>query len=194
MAMPLRRLGIAFVALLALAAAGFLVWRSAPEFHIDIEASEIQSRLAARLPLRNCALILACLEIANARVTLAEGSDRIGIRADMLASFGTRQMPGVAALSGKPRYVPGNAQIFIDDLRIDELQMQGMSPEVAELVKSRGPALLRGVLQSTPIYTLRGNTLKDDFARFALQQVDVVGGKLRLTLRRPSTANPGGNG
>jgi len=61
-----------------------------------------------------------------------------------------------------------------------------MSPEVAELVKLRGPVLLRGVLQTTPIYTIRGNSLKENFARFALQKVQVVDGKLRLTLHRPA--------
>ncbi len=181
-----RVIFIGAATLVALVVAGFLVWRSSPEFRINIEQSEIQSRVSAKLPLRSCALVVACLEIVNASVVLSEGSDRIGIRSELLASLGSRQYPGVAAFTGKPRYVPGEAKVFVDDLRIDELQMKGMSPEVAELVKLRGPLLLRGVLQTTPIYTIRGNTLKDSFARFALQKVEVIDGKLRLTLRRPS--------
>jgi len=185
--MLMRRLvfiGAASVTLVLVVA--FLVWRSSPEFRIDVTQSEIQSRVAAKLPLRNCALVVACVEISNASVVLAEGSDRIGIRCELLASLGSRQYPGIAAFSGKPRYVAGDAKVYIDDLRIDELQMKGMSPEVAELVKLRGPVLLRGVLQTTPIYTIRGNSLKENFARFALQKVQVVDGKLRLTLHRPA--------
>ena len=35
--------------LVALVVAGFLVWRSSPEFRINIEQSEIQSRVSAKL-------------------------------------------------------------------------------------------------------------------------------------------------
>ena len=182
-----RRAILTSVAILAaLVIAGFLVWRSSPEFRINIEQSEIQSRVSARLPLRSCALVVACLEIVNASVVLSEGSDRIGIRSELLASLGSRQYPGVAAFTGKPRYVPGEAKVFVDDLRIDELQMKGMLPEDAELVKLRGPLLLCGEMETTEIYTIRGNTLKDSFARFALQKVEVIDGMLQLTLRRPN--------
>lgn len=183
---PKRSWIVAVVATLAVAAALFLVWRAAPEIHINVSQSEIQSKVTERLPHRNCLIGLACLEMKTATVALAEGSDRIGIRSELVATLGTREMPGVASISGKPRYVPAEGKVYVDDLRIDELQIQGMSPEVAQLVRLGGPALLRGVVQNTPIYTLRGVTLRESFARFALQKVEVADGKLRLTLRRPT--------
>ncbi|MBL8310583.1 MAG: DUF1439 domain-containing protein [Burkholderiales bacterium] len=185
-----RRASIYGVAVIVvLVAVGFFVWRSSPEFRVSIDQSDIQAHVSARLPLRHCALVVACLEVNSAQVLLAEGSDRIGIRSELLASLGNRRYPGVAAFSGKPRYVPGEGKVFVDDLRIDDLQLQGLSSEVAAMVKLRGPALLHGALQTTPIYTIRGKSIKADFVRFALHNVQVVNGKLLLTLRRPD-ANP----
>lgn len=188
MTIELRRRGILIgvVVVAVVAVALFLVWRSSPEIRIDLDRDDIQSRVAAKLPLRNCALGLACLEMKTATVVLNGGSDRIGIRSELVATLGNREMPGVASISGKPRYVPAEGRVYIDDLRIDELQIDGMSRELTQLVRLGGPSLLRGVLQSTPIYTLRGASLRESFARFALQKVEVIDGKLRLTLRRPS--------
>jgi len=186
MVLSKRAWGIAAAVLVIAAVAAFLVWRNLPEVRVNLDRDEIQSRVSARLPYRNCALGLACLELRNATVVLSEGSDRIGIRSDLLATLGNRELPGVASISGKPRYVPAEGRVFVDDLRIDELHIQGMSPEMTQLVRLGGPSLLRGVLQSTPIYTLRGATWRESFARFALQKVEVVDGKLRLTLSRPT--------
>ncbi len=149
--------------------------------HLDIEPAELQARIATRFPLRNCKLVIACLDLSNPVVVLREGDDRIGLDADVRLLLGTRERTGRIGLSGRPRYVPNDGQLFLDDLQITTLELAGFPPEYAELVKANGAVLARQAMQSHPVYTLDGNGAKGAFARQAVRDVKVVHGKLRVS-------------
>lgn len=149
--------------------------------HLDIEAAELQARIAPRFPLQQCRLVVACLELSNPAVVLKEGDDRIGFTADVKVALGTRERTGRIALAGKPRYVQADGQLFLDDLQITTLALAGFPEEYAEFVKLRGAAAARQALQSHPVYTLDGNTAKGAFAKRAVREVKVVNGRLRVS-------------
>ena len=54
-----------------------------------------------------------------------------------------------------------------------------------EILRNRGPGLLRGALATRPIYTLKADTLQQRFARLAVRDVRVVNGKLRISMAAP---------
>lgn len=149
--------------------------------HLDIEQSELQARIAPRFPVQNCKLVIACLDLSNPVVALREGDDHIGFTADVKVTLGTRERTGRIALSGRPRYVPEQGQLFLDDLRITTLELAGFPEEYADLVKSRGAAAARQALQSRPVYTLDVSTLQGAFAKRAVRDVKVINGKLRIS-------------
>jgi hypothetical protein len=149
--------------------------------HLDIEQAQLQARIAQRFPLHHCKLVVACLDLSNPVVVLREGEDRIGLTADVKVLLGTRERTGRIGLSGKPRYVQNDGQLFLDDLQITTLELAGFPQDYVELVKASGTTLARQALQSHPVYTLDASTAKGALAKRSVSDVKVVDGKLRVT-------------
>jgi len=180
-----RRVAIGLTVVAALGAASWwAITAFVPQAAIDIDQAQLQQRLDARFPQRNCTLIVACLTLSAPAVRLTEGSPRIGLSADVLVTLGHREMSGQVAFSGVLRYVRYEGDFFLDDVQIDNFSLTGFPPELVQVVKVRGPAALRRALEGHPIYTLNGDTARSALARLAVRDVRVVGGKVRVTFLR----------
>ena len=155
-----------------------------PEAHIDIDQAQLQQRLDARFPQKNCAMLVACVTLSRPLVKLTEGSPRIGLSAEILVSLGRREMPGQVTFSGVLRYVRYKGEFFVDDVQIENFALTGVSPDLVQVVKQRGPDALRRALQNHPIYSLQGDSARAALARFAVRDVRVVDGKVRVTFLR----------
>ena len=183
--MTARRVAIGFIAVAAVVAASWwAVTAFMPEAAIDIDQAQLQQRLDARFPQKSCALMVACLTLANPVVKLADGSPRIGLAADVLVTLGHREMPGKVAFSGVLRYVRYEGDFFLDDVQVDNFSLAGFPPELAQVVQIRGPAALRRALEGHPVYTLKGDTARSALAKLAVRDVRVTGGKVRVTFLR----------
>lgn len=181
-----RRLLIGLIALAVLSGcAVFLAQRHAGNLSIELTEQELQTRLAARFPIQNCALIIVCIDITSPQLKLVEGSDRIALAAELSATVGQRRYPGVLAFSGKVRYLAQDGNFFLDDIEIDRLDLTGVPTQYTEILRSRGPSVLRGVLASKPIYTLKADTTQQQLIRLAVRDVRVVNGKLRVSFVSP---------
>jgi Protein of unknown function (DUF1439) len=178
-------IGSAVFGVVAVAAVlGYLKY--GPDAFIDLTQAELQGKLDPKFPQEKCILVLACLEIRSPKIQLTEGSDRVGLAADFVASLGSQKMPGTLLLTGKPRYVQHEGSFFIDDIQIREFKMSGNAPDFEEVVRVRGPGLLKALMQGTPLYTLKSDTKYGAFAKLALKSVLVVNGKLRITFAKPT--------
>ncbi len=173
------------ISLLALATLGgcavFLAQRYGDKLSIELTEQELQTRLAARFPVQNCSLIIVCLDITAPKLKLVEDSDRIALAADLLVTVVQRRYAGTLAFSGKVRYVAESGEFFLDDIEIQRLDLEGVPTQYTEMLRSRGPAVLRGVLANKPIYTLKSDTAQQRLARLTVRDVRVVGGKLRVS-------------
>ncbi|MBW8848444.1 MAG: DUF1439 domain-containing protein [Burkholderiales bacterium] len=149
--------------------------------HLDIEQAELQARIAPRFPTHHCKLLIACLDLSNPVVVLTDGDDRIGITADAKVTLGTQERIGRVGLSARPRYVPAEGQLFLEDLQVTTLEFSGLPAEYAEVVKLYAPQLAKDALQRHPVYTVDTSTAKGALARLAVRDVKVVGGKLRVS-------------
>ena len=183
--MNARRIAIGVGVVAALGAAGWwAVTTFMPEASIDIDQAQLQQRLDARFPQKNCMMKVACVTLSKPVVTLTEGSPRIGLSADVLVSLGHREMPGQVTFSGVLRYVRYEGDFFLDDVRVDNFSLTGFPPELVQVVKVRGPDALRRTLQGHPIYTLKGGGPRAELAKLAVRDVQVVNGKVRVTFLR----------
>ena len=184
-----RRILINLLVLSVLAAIGggawFLFQRYSVHLAIELTELELQTRLAAYFPIQHCGLIVVCLDVTSPQLKLTEASDRIALAADLSATLGQRRYPGTLAFSGKVRYVAQDGDFFLDDIEMERFDLTGVPIQYTELLRSRGPALLRGALSTRPIYTLKGDTLRQRFIRLAVADVRVVNGKLRISMVSP---------
>lgn len=181
-----RRLLISLLALATLGGcAVFLAQRYGDNLSIELTEQELQTRLAARFPIQNCSLVVLCVDVTAPEIKLTDGSERIALAAKMSASLGTRRYPGAIAFSGKLRYVAQDGEFFLDDIEIERLELEGVPAKYADILRSNGPAALRGVLAQKPIYTLSGDGAKMRLARLAVGDIRVLNGKLRIAFTAP---------
>ena len=180
-----RRVAIGLGLVAASGAAGWwAVTAFVPEAFIDIDQAQLQGRLDAVFPQKHCTLMVACVTLSQPAVKLTEGSPRIGMSADILVTLGHREMPGQVTFSGVLRYVRYQGDFFLDDVQVENFALTGVSPDMVQVVKQRGPDALRRALQGHPIYTLRGDSAREALAKFAVRDVQVVNGKVRVTFLR----------
>ena len=183
--MNTRRVAVGLGLVVALAAGGWWAVTSfMPEATIDIDQAQLQKALDARFPQKSCTMMVACVTLREPVVQLTDGSPRIGLSADVLVALGRREMPGQVTFSGVLRYVRYEGDFYLDDVRVDNFALSGMSPELVQVVKVRGPDALRRSLQGHPLYRLKGDTARSALARLAVRDVQVVHGKLRVTFLR----------
>jgi hypothetical protein len=173
-------IGLGLVAALG-AGAWWAITAFAPQASIDIDQAQLQQRLDTYFPQKHCTLMVACVTLSRPVVKLTEGSPRIGLSADILVALGHREMPGQVTFSGVLRYVRYEGDFFLDDVQVDKFSLTGVSPDMVQVVKQRGPDALRRALQGHPIYTLRGDSARKALAKLAVRDVQVVNGKLRVT-------------
>ena len=183
--MTARRVAIGLITVAAVVAASWwAVTAFMPEAAIDIDQAQLQQRLDARFPQKQCALMVACITLSAPRVRLTEGSPRIGLSAEVLVSLGHREMPGQVTFSGVLRYVRYQGDFYLDDVQVENFSLTGVSPDLVQVVRQRGPDALRRALQNHPIYSLKGDSARAALARLAVRDVHVVDGKVRVTFLR----------
>lgn len=185
--MPRRLVLITAVLIASVALATCAVVSSLNSGHLDIEQAELQARIAPRFPTHHCKLLIACLDLSNPVVVLTEGDDRIGMTADAKVTLGTSERTGRVGLSARPRYMPAEGQLFLENLQVTTLELSGLPAEYAEVVKLYAPQLAKDALQRRPVYTLDTSTAKGALARLAVRDVEVVGGKLRVSFAEASS-------
>jgi hypothetical protein len=180
-----RRVAIGLGVVAALGACGWwAVTAYMPQASIDIDQAQLQARLDTVFPQKHCTMMVACVTLSQPAVRLTEGSPRIGLAADILVTLGHREMPGQVTFSGVLRYVRYQGDFFLDDVQVEKFALTGVSPDMVQVVKQRGPDALRRALQGHPIYTLRGDSAKQALAKLAVRDVQVVNGKVRVTFLR----------
>jgi hypothetical protein len=173
-------IGLGLVAALG-AGTWWAITTFAPRAFIDVDQAQLQQRLDTYFPQKHCTMMVACVTLSRPVVRLTEGSPRIGLSADILVTLGHREMPGQVTFSGVLRYVRYEGDFFLDDVQVDKFSLTGVSPDMVQVVKQRGPDALRRALQGHPIYTLRGDSARQALAKLAVRDVQVVNGKLRVT-------------
>ena len=180
-----RRVAIGLGVTAALAAGSWwAITAFVPQAYIDIDQAQLQARLDAVFPQKHCTMMVACITLSQPVVKLTEGSPRIGMSTDILVTLGHREMPGQVTFSGVLRYVRYQGDFFLDDVQVDKFSLTGVSPDMVQVVKQRGPDALRRALQGHPIYTLRGDSARQALAKLAVRDVEVVDGKVRVTFLR----------
>ena len=178
----IRRLLFVCIALLAAAAlTGCGPLGPLASGHLDIGAAELQARLAPRFPARHCKTIIVCIELSNPQVVLHEGDDRVGLVVDVRIALGPRERSGRIGLAGRPRYDPGQGQLFLDDLEVTTLEWPDLPAEYVDWVKLGGTLAVRKALQDHPLYTLDDSSARNALARRTVSDVTVVDGRLRVT-------------
>jgi Protein of unknown function (DUF1439) len=146
---------------------------------LDFSAAQIQSTIAPKFPQENCPTPITCIKLQNPKVILAENSDRITMSFDTSITLLQQPITGTSVVSSKPRYQSTTGEIFLDDTKIQDLKLQGISSNVANSIMQYGSVLAQAALQRTPIYSFKSGQA-EKIAKMGIADVKVVDGKLRV--------------
>lgn len=182
----LRWAGIGLLVLAAIAVAVWVYLRFVSPPVVELTQEQIMASLGPRFPLRNCTAVGACIELSEPALRLVEGSERIDFSTRFDANLGEIQVPGRLAFSGKLRYVASEGSFYFDDLEVSQLDLEGVPPFLAQMLRQRRTAGITTQLQNTPVFTFNSESRRERLAMMLLGDVRVQEGRLRIQFLRPA--------
>jgi hypothetical protein len=156
------------------------------EFVYRFTEPQIQQALAARLPIQKTYLFFVQVTFDNPKVSLLEGSDRIGASLDVRLNIGLGDaalpFAGVVEASGGIRYEPAEGTFYLSNPTIERLQVQGVPEKYASRVSAALTLALADYYSTRPIYTLNGADARQAAAKLVLKSVIVEHKQVVVTL------------
>jgi len=171
------------VVAVVLVAAGFFGWKFLKQgVSIDITQQQIQQQIDPKFPVQKSFLVVSTT-VSDPKVMLKEDSDRVFIGANVTVTVPTQpKATGSTVLSGKVNFDREQGVFFLDDFKVEELKIAGVADQHVKQAEGVVSLIGKEVLHRYPIYKLDPNERAGKLAKAFLKSVDVVGGKLRVTL------------
>lgn len=152
---------------------------------VTLTRDEIQARVAPRFPITKNWLVVNIV-LREPEIFLPEGANQIGI--NMLVDVNVpllKTISGHLKATAVPRYDTESKSFYLDQATVERLDLPGLMPELQDKARSAVESMARQELGKHPIYELKGRSLKEITAAYALKEVQVRDGKLRATFALP---------
>lgn len=181
----MKKLLIALIVIVVLAAAGTYWHFSGKEYVFRFTEAQLQEKLGAKMPFTKSYLILQ-VTLDNARVSLADGSGRIGAGMDIVLNLrvGDEAKPlgGSIDVTGGLAYNPGDGAFFLTDPVIERLQVQGIPEKHLLTAQTAVSKAVAEYYRKNPVYALSSTDAKQVAAWMVLKNVVVRDHTLIVTL------------
>jgi hypothetical protein len=160
---------------------------------VEISREQLQSALQRRFPYEARAAGLIVVRIGAPRLQLLPAENRVRLEFDVEASERiTRSAGGGAlALSFGLRYEPSDASLRATGVRVDDVQVQGLSAEWRAPLQFAGSLVAENLLQDAVLHTFRPEDLAKAPGRMP-GDIRVTPRGVRITLVPISAGVPGG--
>ncbi len=184
---PLNKGILAGAAVMLLTVAGALLFFKNEMVIIQLTAEEIEQAIGKRLPYEKELPLSVRLVVSHPRVSLTETGTavRFGVDVAVEASgFFTRraELKGAFDLSAGVSYQPKDYTFYLHNPRVVDVRVTGASGRTAKKVRKAVNKALERHFRHLAIYRLKDKNLKQKAARLLLRRVEVLDGKLHLTL------------
>lgn len=145
----------------------------AQAYEVRLSEQQLQQELEARMPLTRQQGIMT-LVLSEPLLTLQGNEERVRIRskAQVSASFGLNSQ-GQITVDGKVRYDKESYSFFIDDPRVVQLSIDGLSPALEPQLIQLAQQALRPALENQPVYTLSDEEMTQAMARMMLKSLTI---------------------
>ena len=156
------------------------------EYTIYIEREQIQQAVDKKLPYEKRFALIFVLAVKNTRVFLTDGSDRIGASTDLELNVKIKDKPknlgGFIKSETGVRYDQGNFCFYLLGPEIKELKIRGIPERYTRAVSAGTKRILEQYMSDVPVYKIKDDSLKLKLAKAVLKDVEVVNGRLVVTL------------
>ena len=177
----MKKLAVALLILAAVAAAGLFFLRRG--YVYEISQADIQSRVESQFPVEKCVLVF-CIELHEPFVQLTDSQSRIefGSKALMEVAFSKEQYDGNAGFSGELEYARERSAFFLQDSRLEYLEVKGVSEKHKKNLNELAALLVADYLRANPVYSFKDTALELVAPWLELKEISVKDGVLRLRL------------
>ncbi|HYD82249.1 MAG TPA: DUF1439 domain-containing protein [Paucimonas sp.] len=140
---------------------------------VDLPLYRLQEALNRKLPFNNRYLDLLDIKVANPRLSLQPGTNRVLIALDATAAppFLSQAWKGRFALSGSLRYDPGRNAIMLAEPRVENAAFDGIDPAYNRHIAKVGGLLAEQLLKDTPLHTFGPDDFRYGGSRFIPTQI-----------------------
>lgn len=177
----MKKLAVLLLLVAALAIPGFFYLRHG--YVYEISQSDIQERIESQFPVDRCVLVF-CIELDKPFVLLKDNQTRIEFGSDavMEVAFSSEKYDGNAGFSGRLSYIRDKSAFYLQDSRLEYLEVNGVSEEHKKNLNELAALLVSEYLRSNPIYSFRDTALELVAPWLELKEIDIRDGMLRLRL------------
>lgn len=125
--------------------------------NVEIPLERLQQTIAGRFPFNNRYLELIDVRVANPRVSLQAGTNRIltSMDASVAPPFMEKSWTGNLAVSGQLKVDPSRSALVLSEPRVETLNIDGMDSRFASYFTRAAGLLAEQLLQDMPVYTFR---------------------------------------
>ena len=160
----------------------FGLTQQAHAWTVELTEADLQAKIDRRLPIEKQKLLFTVL-VSALKVELSEGSERIGMVADMeIKSPHLSSGKGRAWLDGTLRYESSEGSFYFQQTEVREVKFENIPAKYHGLLRELLQHAVQRRLAETPVYQLDENKTKQQLAKALLKSVKVIGGKLVLEL------------
>ena len=148
--------------------------------------SQIQEKLAAKLPVSKTFFFIFQLTLDHPRVTIVGETKRVRAALDVVLNivFGNESKPlnGTLDVSSGIVYAPERGAFFLTDPIIERFAIDGMPEKYNEKINAALTKAIAAYFIEQPIYTLRAADTRQAAAKLVLKSVTVENGELVVKL------------
>lgn len=144
---------------------------------VAIPLSKLQAGVEKRFPLQNKAMDLLDVRLSNPVLSLPPGTDRVALRLDLSVAppFVKQSWRGTVALSGRLSVDVARGAIFINDPRLDQVDIEGVDGNRQQQFGKLANVLLGKSIQDVPVYSFRMEELRYAGVQFVPTSIHTAG-------------------
>ncbi len=177
--------GTSLAGLLGAAVVAFFVLKGA-EFTFSLSKEDLQAAIDSRLPYEKKFALIFVLTVKNTKVFLTEGSDRIGCSTDLELNAKLedvqKNLGGYIKSEAGIRYDQEKFCFYLLKPELQDLWIQGIPEKYTTAVSVGTKLIIRQYLEEVIVYRISDRSLQRKLARCVLKRVNVVNGRLVITL------------
>lgn len=150
---------------------------------VEMTPEQLTEQAKGQFPQRRCAGGYACVTLTDPTVRIFAGEPRLMLQAFATPALGGQPFEaGLIEVAAKPEYRATEGAFFLKDPILTRFEFPGLPVGAAATIAGVLRPVIADAMSTTPVWALDESDPQQAMLRIVLQKVEVIGGKLRVTI------------
>lgn len=151
-------------------------------YTLEISEAELQEKVAAMMPIEKKKYFVTVV-FSHPKIELAENANQIGVYSQIdIKAPGNITGTGQTKITGSLSYDAAKSEFYFKNPTIVDMKIDKVPELYAATIKDIAQLMVSKMLETKPIYKLKGGDLKRDLAKSMLKSVVVENKQLLVEL------------